>query len=231
MVSDADEIDRGGCVPHPSPMRDASATTGQVPPRLSLYLARLSERHTGERALSADEDLNADSLAIWETHLQSFSLTGLIKIKLAAPTAEIFKNLARQCWTSKNRLVESRPIQFCETSHRSPREAPHNTMVESAEKPPSCYRRRPPGPLQRLHAASSRLCDGFCRLMSVSLRPRVIDRSADRRFEHLSVSPLCLSLAGSISLSPARAYRVWLAATVRAGQLLPLQFLRRFPRR
>ena len=26
------EIDRGGCVPHPSPMRDASATTGQIPP-------------------------------------------------------------------------------------------------------------------------------------------------------------------------------------------------------
>ncbi len=103
-------------------------------------------------------------------------------------------------------------------------------MVETAEQPPSCYRRRPPGPLQRLRVASSCLRDGFSRLMCVSLRP-VLNCSANRRFEHLSISPLCLSLAGSISLSPARAYRVWLAATVRAGQLLPLQFVRRFTRR
>lgn len=110
-------------------------------------------------------------------------------------------------------------------------EAPYNTMVETAEQPPSCYRRRPPGPLQRLGAALFRLRDGLCLLSGVSLRSSNRNCSADFRFERLSVSPLCLSLAGSISLTPARAYRVWLAAAVRAGQLLPLQFVRRFTRR
>ena len=104
-------------------------------------------------------------------------------------------------------------------------------MVDAEKQPPSCYRRRPPGPLRHLHAGLSCLRDGFLLLTSLSLRFNTLNRSADRRFEHLSISPLCLSFAGSISLTPARAYRVWLAATVRAGQLLPLQFVRRFTRR
>lgn len=155
--------------------------------------------------------------------LQSFSGSRTIRIKPEAPTAEILKKLPTRCWTSKKRLVESRPFKFEICFVLPPHEAPRNTMVETAEQPPSCYRRRPPGPVQRLR-------DGLGRLTSLPLRP-ALSNSAERRFEPLSISPLCLSLAGSISLSPARAYRVWLAATIRAGQLLPLQFVRRFTRR
>ena len=197
-------------------------------------MKRRSTTHKGIGPIGKPRPHWIRALIRWPTNddlSNPFSPTGTIRIKLSAPTAEIFKNLPTRCWTGKNIVIESRPVGILNFAAVSPHEASHNTMVDSDEQPPSCYRRRPPGPSQRLRAASSRLRDGFFRQTCVSLRPCVLNCSADRRFEPLTVSPLCLSLAGSISLSPARAYRVWLAATVRAGQLLPLQFVRRFTRR